>query len=351
MKYSKQEKKWIKDHTTEKEREVVKEYLGKKKQKPKNGNSNPKMSWSQRTASKFARNVVNPVSYINLCERTFIPQRKYINVMWYVILKYNLVEKIDYLLVVHKDRGCQKTFDMWMPPSIANVFLDEMDAVYVVSRCYDYDKGKFPHVKKSLLDGTSIKLAGEERVSNFIDLGKNVLIPEFIESDRIEYNNHAKNLGFSQKWGSGLKIEQKDDIPKVHKFKPREKIIAANMDEWILLSRNQLLSNPTKAESLLYDYLDTLGIEYIPQKHIICNGKHYFADAFIPSVVGIVEMDGGYHYTPEQIVKDAKRDENIRNSGIKICHCDNDESDDITTFIDRINQALGLGIDAYMYVE
>lgn len=47
---------------------------------------------------------------------------------------------------------------------------------------------------------------------------------------------------------------------------------------------------------------------------------------------------------------DRKRDNNIRSLGIKICRCNNSEANDITTFIDKINTVLGIGIPAYRYV-
>lgn len=381
MKYSKQEKKWIKEHTPEKEMEAVREYLGKKKKINKKPKKNPKPNkiittteniklkmnsrntpvlWSQRTADKFVKKINSPISYMNLCKLAHVPEHKrfnimfkenkYFNLMWYVISKYDLIEKTDYLFVVYKEKTQQGSFDMLVTKNVANIFLDEIDSIYDVRNLY-FEWNKLSLIKKSIVTGASVKLSVERLVSKFMYLGQNILIPELIECDREEYHERVDSIWSQQKRESVEKKEVEKEISHKKMFKSQEKIVASNRDEWIKKVREQLLEKQTKAESMLYEYLDTLGIKYTPQKHLLCNGKNYFADAFIPSVYGIIEMDGEYHKTPEQKIKDKERDYNIKSYGIKVCHCDNEEAYDITNFIDKINRELGMGIDAYLYVE
>ena len=89
--------------------------------------------------------------------------------------------------------------------------------------------------------------------------------------------------------------------------------------------RTKLLSKQTKAEKELYKHLNKNTINYIKQYPIDCNGKIYFADAYLTYYNLIVECDGGYHYQERIIKKDIQRDSHIRSCGYQIIHFTNEE--------------------------
>lgn len=89
--------------------------------------------------------------------------------------------------------------------------------------------------------------------------------------------------------------------------------------------RTKLLSKQTKAEKELYKHLNKNTINYIKQYPIDCNGKIYFADAYLTYYNLIVECDGGYHYQERIIKKDIQRDSHIRSCGYQIIHFMNEE--------------------------
>lgn len=57
--------------------------------------------------------------------------------------------------------------------------------------------------------------------------------------------------------------------------------------------------------------LDRHGIRYEFQKALIKRNDFYIVDFFLKDYATVVEVDGGYHFTPEQQTKDAARTEAI----------------------------------------
>lgn len=348
MKYSKSEISWIKKHTPKAETEAVNDFIGKKKKgkKKKPQKSNYKKNILNKTeifASMFVNRIGTPISYMKMWSVVCIPEdssilgsklrRRYFDVIWYIIDKYSYVECKDYLFAAYKSDNDVVDVDIWMSKDMAKTVLDEINDIYLI-KYGKHSLSKLPVVKKESMTRPKLYLVGKESISAICDLWYNIFIPSFIEIDKTE-------------------CSEKDHLPT--QYRPfynssKKKTYSDNTKRWIIDTRNKNLSNQTMAENMLYEYLDILDIEYVPQKHIFSNGRHYFADAYIPSVNGIIEMDGGYHNTIEQKEMDRKRDNNIRSLGIKICRCNNSESNDITTFIDKINTVLGIGIPAYRYV-
>lgn len=93
----------------------------------------------------------------------------------------------------------------------------------------------------------------------------------------------------------------------------------------VCMLRTKLLSKQTKAEKELYKHLNRNNVNYIKQFPVDCNGKIYFADAFLTYYNLIIECDGGYHNQERIIKKDIQRDSHIRSCGYQIIHFTNEE--------------------------
>ena len=81
-----------------------------------------------------------------------------------------------------------------------------------------------------------------------------------------------------------------------------------------------LRKNMTKEERhLWYDFLKTLPITVNRQKVI---GK-YIVDFYIATSKIVIELDGSHHYEDSGIENDAKRDEFLNSSGVKVLRYSN----------------------------
>lgn len=102
---------------------------------------------------------------------------------------------------------------------------------------------------------------------------------------------------------------------------------------------NNNRKNPTEAESVLWDCLkkNALGKPFRRQ-YIIGD---YIADFFcLPSKL-VVEIDGGYHQLPDQIVDDAIRTEWLIKQGYRVVRFTNEEVIcDIETVLHTIKENL-----------
>ena len=89
--------------------------------------------------------------------------------------------------------------------------------------------------------------------------------------------------------------------------------------------RGELIRNQTDAEKSFKKYLKKKKEHFIFQHIIDCGkGKKYIADFYLPKRGIVVEIDGGYHYTEEQIEKDETRTRNIEDKfGYKVVRIPN----------------------------
>ena len=127
-------------------------------------------------------------------------------------------------------------------------------------------------------------------------------------------------------------------------IKPKDQPVNKSIESISTKFRNKLISNATSSELLFKKFLDDNNISYNFQKVIFvsvdCNQKFYIADFYFKKYNLIVELDGGYHYTNEQKLKDDERTLNLRRSGYFILRFDNKKSlesksmyNDILSFI------------------
>lgn len=99
----------------------------------------------------------------------------------------------------------------------------------------------------------------------------------------------------------------------------------ANPDWYGLLKvhAKRMRDNPTEAEMALWQYLKgkKLGVGFRRQ----CVILDFIADFYAPDSDMIIEVDGGYHDTDEQIVLDETRTERLKNKGYRIIRFTNEE--------------------------
>ena len=104
--------------------------------------------------------------------------------------------------------------------------------------------------------------------------------------------------------------------------------------------RKELVSKATGAELKFKQFLDKNMVAYRFQKivyvSIDCKQKFYIADFFFKQYNLIVELDGGYHNTPDQKIKDDMRTMHLRRSGYFVLRFDNSRTDDCRSLYNEI---------------
>ena len=102
----------------------------------------------------------------------------------------------------------------------------------------------------------------------------------------------------------------------------------------------ELKIKATPAEKELKKILKAQGIKFVFQKPVTCkNGKSYIMDFYLPFQKVCIEVDGGYHNTPEQEEKDKIRTKHLNDLHINVFRITNEEVFDTTVaigFIDEI---------------
>ena len=108
-----------------------------------------------------------------------------------------------------------------------------------------------------------------------------------------------------------------------------------------------LIANATEAEKQLYKIMTAMGIEFKFQHPIYNKDKDgviknfYIADFYLPKSNTVIEVDGGYHLTAEQLKKDNSRTESIKmhHSGVRVMRIKNSEVMDgikVMNFLKRV---------------
>ncbi len=89
---------------------------------------------------------------------------------------------------------------------------------------------------------------------------------------------------------------------------PRTKSIMARR-------QNENRREKTPAEAHVITLLESLGVEYVFEKGVLRRKSFYLVDFYFPRPRKLcLEIDGGYHNTPEQKAKDRIRDRFITRS-------------------------------------
>ena len=104
--------------------------------------------------------------------------------------------------------------------------------------------------------------------------------------------------------------------------------------------RKELVSRATGAELKFKQFLDKNMVAYKFQKIVYvsvdCKQKFYIADFFFKQYNLIVELDGGYHSTPDQKIKDDMRTMHLRRAGYFVLRFDNSRTDDCRSLYNEI---------------
>lgn len=101
----------------------------------------------------------------------------------------------------------------------------------------------------------------------------------------------------------------------------------------------QMRRNPTEGESIMWNLIsnNSFGVHFRRQ-HII---EDYIADFICLKLKIIIEIDGGYHFSRNQIVKDAERTFWLKQNGYEVIRFSNNEvignTDEV---ISKLNQSI-----------
>lgn len=96
--------------------------------------------------------------------------------------------------------------------------------------------------------------------------------------------------------------------------------------EWANKNQDKLIKKATESELGLFRKLHNTFKQRVKTQHpFLINGHLYYADISIPSLKVIIEVDGGYHLTPEQKEKDKKRDEDFASIGYTTIRVTNEQ--------------------------
>lgn len=112
-------------------------------------------------------------------------------------------------------------------------------------------------------------------------------------------------------------------------FRLMSKVISVNKEQQKLFAqecRKKLIEKSTDAELTYQKYLKKNSIKFEFQK-VIWNkeGSFYIVDFYVPVFNLIVEIDGEYHMTSEQINKDRHRSFLLRDMGYNVIRFTNEE--------------------------
>lgn len=90
------------------------------------------------------------------------------------------------------------------------------------------------------------------------------------------------------------------------------------------LENNEVAS--TKYEDQLFNKLYAIYRKRVKrQQKFIINGQVYFADIYMKAYKVVIEVDGGYHNTPEQTAKDERKDLDLSTMGLLVIRIKNED--------------------------
>lgn len=89
-------------------------------------------------------------------------------------------------------------------------------------------------------------------------------------------------------------------------------------DKWTRTTRKQLIRKDNAAEDHIHGLLNQCGVTFHRERPVEIAGKKYFIDFMVISVKEgrrkirvAIEVDGGYHFTPEQQEADKRKDADL----------------------------------------
>lgn len=131
------------------------------------------------------------------------------------------------------------------------------------------------------------------------------------------------------KWNKGLAINTnatRQDTKENMKYSKK-------LTEWSKEKYPILMKNRTPQEIYVFSKLPkNMKRNAIAQYPFFIDGNIYFVDIFIKRFNIVIEVDGGYHNTPEQQEKDKVRDTLLGKLSIRVYRIKNEEVDDKEKF-------------------
>jgi len=93
-------------------------------------------------------------------------------------------------------------------------------------------------------------------------------------------------------------------------------------DQWTSDTRNKLVHKVNHAEVHVMSLLKKCGVLYDRERPFLIDGKRFFVDFLVTSIMTdkrrkirvAIEVDGGYHFTEEQRIKDRAKDRQLLKS-------------------------------------
>lgn len=85
------------------------------------------------------------------------------------------------------------------------------------------------------------------------------------------------------------------------------------------------IKNITNGEKKAKSILEEYNVEFEFQKACLVFGRSYIMDFYLPKYGVCIEIDGGYHDTPEQLVKDKERTNMLARSGVLVVRFTNED--------------------------
>ena len=137
---------------------------------------------------------------------------------------------------------------------------------------------------------------------------------------------------------------------KTNKQKPKHKQTKSfqKKQQQLEIYKEGLKENATKAELYFRDKLIYYEIKHIFQKGVI-DGKHFMiADFYIDRLKLIVEIDGGYHQTEEQQLRDKLKDRHYLERGFNVLRITNEEAFKSFDYLELFESYLNRRFTRYM---
>jgi very-short-patch-repair endonuclease len=136
----------------------------------------------------------------------------------------------------------------------------------------------------------------------------NKVFKELKRQDKAWKKNHAKN-----------KIRKPKIDPEIIKDKQRK----------LYPRQRSLAKRQTEEEIIFKEYLEYYGIKYVFQKGFIAGDGFCIADFYLPEFNMVVEIDGKYHETAKQKIRDHFKDKYYAKRKMKVLRIKNE---DVETF-------------------
>lgn len=134
-------------------------------------------------------------------------------------------------------------------------------------------------------------------------------------------------------------IEQLRADYEANKGEPKRPSLRKHVNSDTILNAERMRKAMTPAEQKLWMHISGKQLGCKARRQHVLFG--YIADFYFPSRHLIVEVDGGYHQTPDQAEKDARRDANLARHGFVTIRFTNEEiGRELPAVLSSIKQSL-----------